>query len=129
VKPIVLTGEPKSTQHIYRNTCRGVFSTTYMTAEGKALKEQYQWEARAQWTGKPLEGDVELEIALYFGTKRKADWDNFHNLSCDALTGIVYHDDSQVVRAVVTKHYDKAKPRIEIFAVQRINHVPEPEHF
>ena len=52
-----------------------------MTSEGKALKEQYQWEARAQWRGKPLEGDVELEIALYFRTKRKADWDNFHKLS------------------------------------------------
>jgi hypothetical protein len=41
VKTIVLTGKPKSTQHIYRNTCQGGFSTTYMTAEGKALKEQY----------------------------------------------------------------------------------------
>jgi Holliday junction resolvase RusA-like endonuclease len=43
----------------------------YMTPEGNALKEAYQWEARAQWKGKPLEGDVELKIALYFGTKRK----------------------------------------------------------
>jgi Holliday junction resolvase RusA-like endonuclease len=78
--------------------CRWGYSTTYMTAQGKALKEHYQWEARSQWKGKPLEGDVEPEIALYFGTKRKADWDNFHKLSGDALTGIVYHDDSQVSR-------------------------------
>jgi hypothetical protein len=41
-------GEPKSTQHTYRNTCRGGFSTTYMTPVGKTLKEQYQWEATAQ---------------------------------------------------------------------------------
>jgi Holliday junction resolvase RusA-like endonuclease len=73
----------------------------YMTAGDKALKEAYMWEARAQWQGRPLEGHVELAIALYF---RKADWDNFHKLSCDALTGIVYGDDSQVRRVVVEKH-------------------------
>src|ERR1043166_5857319 len=81
--------------------------------EGRALKEQYQLEARVQWRQKPLEGDVELSIALFFGTKRKGDWDNYHKLSCDALSGIVYHDDSQITRALVTKHYDKAWPRIE----------------
>jgi Holliday junction resolvase RusA-like endonuclease len=78
VKPIVLTGEPKSTQHIYRNTCRAGYSTTYMTPEGKALKEAYQWEARAQWNGKPLEGDIAVSIALFFGTRRRADLDNFN---------------------------------------------------
>jgi Holliday junction resolvase RusA-like endonuclease len=52
-----------------------------MTAEGKALKEQYQWEARSQWKGKPLEGDIEVSITLYFGTKRRADLDNFNKLS------------------------------------------------
>jgi Holliday junction resolvase RusA-like endonuclease len=85
-----------------------------MSAEGRALKEQYHWEAKSQWKGKPLEGDVELTIDLFFGTKRRADWDNFHKLSMDALTGVVYLDDSQVVKATVTKHYDKARPRIEI---------------
>jgi Holliday junction resolvase RusA-like endonuclease len=67
-----------------------------MTAEGKALKEQYQWEAKAQWKGKPLEGDIEVSITLYFGTKRRADLDNFNKLSLDALTCIVYVDDAQI---------------------------------
>jgi Holliday junction resolvase RusA-like endonuclease len=85
-----------------------------MTPFGKALKEAYQWEAKSQWRGKPLQGDIKLSITLYFGTKRKADWDNFHKLSCDALSGIVYADDSQIVEATVVKAYDKARPRIEI---------------
>jgi hypothetical protein len=29
-----------------------------------------------------------MHVTLYFGTKRKADWDNFHKLSCDALPHI-----------------------------------------
>ena len=91
-----MSGEPKSTQHIYRNTCRGGFSPTYMTAEGKALKESLPGEAKSQWKGKPLEGDISVSITLYFGTKRPADLDNFNKLSLDALTGIAYEDDSQI---------------------------------
>jgi Holliday junction resolvase RusA-like endonuclease len=111
---IVLTGEPKSTQHIYHSTCRGGYSTTYMTSQGKALKEAYQWEAKAQWKGRPLEGDVALSVTLYFGTNRRADIDNFNKLSLDALTGIVYEDDSQIVELTLRRAYDKARPRIEI---------------
>jgi Holliday junction resolvase RusA-like endonuclease len=63
---IVLKGEPKSTQHIYRATCRGAFPTTYMTPEGKAIKEAYQWEAKSQWhkaiTGEPIALHVHCDI-------------------------------------------------------------------
>lgn len=111
---LILSGEPKSTQHIYRNTCRGGYSTTYMTPEGKALKEQYQWEAKSQWKGKPLEGDIEVTITLYFGTKRKADLDNFNKLSLDALTGIAYLDDSQIARLTIERSYDHRRPRITL---------------
>src|SRR4030081_2339626 len=43
-----------------------------MTGRGQGAQEAYQWEAKAQWKGKPLEGDVALLITLYFGTKRRA---------------------------------------------------------
>jgi Holliday junction resolvase RusA-like endonuclease len=85
-----------------------------MTVEGKALKEQYQWEAKSQWKGKPLEGDIEVSITLYFGTKRRADLDNFNKLSLDALTGIAYLDDSQIAKLTIERGYDKVRPRIEM---------------
>jgi crossover junction endodeoxyribonuclease RusA len=113
-KVVVLSGEPKSTQHIYRTACRGRYPTMYMTPEGKALKEAYQWEAKAQWKGKPLEGDIEVSITLYFGTKRRADLDNFNKLSLDALTGVAYEDDSQIAALHLRRAYDKDNPRIEI---------------
>jgi Holliday junction resolvase RusA-like endonuclease len=53
-------------------------------------------------------------ITLYFGTKRKADLDNFNKLSLDALTGIAYVDDSQIARLTIERAYDKLKPRIAI---------------
>jgi Holliday junction resolvase RusA-like endonuclease len=111
---IVLSGNPKSTNHIYRASCRGSFPTTYLTPEGKAIKEAYQWEAKAQWHSKPLTCELEITVHLYFATKRYTDWDNAHKLWQDSLNGIVWKDDSQIVVAHVYKHYDKHKPRIEV---------------
>jgi Holliday junction resolvase RusA-like endonuclease len=68
----------------------------------------------------PLKGDINVSITL-FCTKRRSDWDNFHKLSCDALSGIVYEDDSQIKDAYVAVRYDKARPRIEIL-VDEGNH-------
>ena len=35
----------------------------------------------------------------------------------DALTGIVWEDDSQIVEAVVRKNHDKEQPRIVILVL------------
>ena len=108
---IVLTGNPMSTQHIYLQKGR----MRFMRKEAKERKEQYQWETKSQFEyTKPLEGDLEIEVRLFFGDKRKRDWDNFHKLSMDSLSDIVWIDDSQVKKATVTLHYDTANPRTEI---------------
>lgn len=89
-----------------------------MTPEGRRIKRDYQLEARSQWRLPALQGELELDITLYFGTKRRSDVDNFHKLSLDALTGILYADDSQITDFHVHKRYDKERPRIEISVVQ-----------
>ena len=79
-----------------------------------------------------IEGAVLLELELYMGIpksaskKRKArmlsheerptkrpDLDNCLKAVCDALNGIAYKDDSQIVGAVVQKFYSD-EPRVEI---------------
>lgn len=111
---IILKGSPISTGSIYKHMCAGRFPRVYMTNEGKSLKEDYGWQAKSQWKLQPLDKDIELDIKLYFKTNRKCDWDNFHKLSMDALTGIVWLDDSQIKKATVEKFYSKENPRIEI---------------
>lgn len=86
----------------------------YMTAEGKALKEAYQWEARAQWRGDPLRGPVEIEVTLFHGDKCARDIDNYSKILLDALTGIVWDDDKQVEKMAVVKAYDRLTPRVEL---------------
>lgn len=43
----------------------------------------------------------------------KPDWDNVGKLVCDALNGVAYGDDCQVVDARVSKFY-AAEPKVEI---------------
>ncbi|MBQ7445956.1 MAG: RusA family crossover junction endodeoxyribonuclease [Clostridia bacterium] len=45
---------------------------------------------------------------------KKPDWDNIGKIVTDALNGIAWHDDAQIVDARVTKRYTADKPRVEI---------------
>jgi len=118
---ITLLGEPISTGGVYKSVCRGSFPCVYMTQKGKTLKESYQWQAKSQWKKPIIATSIELDIKLYFGTKRRSDWDNFHKLSMDALSGIVWEDDSQIIKATVEKHYSKENPRIEIEIIKGVD--------
>lgn len=114
---ITLKGQPKSTQHCYKMTCRGRFASLYMSKDCKDIKADYQIQAKQQWKHEPLTCDLELEVKLYFGTKRVVDVDNFNKLWADSLSGIVYDDDKQIQKLTVSKHYDKEDPRVTISMV------------
>ena len=111
MKLITLKGNPLSTNHVYYHAGKGL---TFLKPKAKALKDDYGWQIISQWKGKPLAGDIEIIIRIYFGTKRKVDWDNYHKLSMDAMNKRVWIDDSQIQRATVEKGYDKLSPRTEI---------------
>ena len=57
---------------------------------------------------------MSVKMALYHGDKHKRDIDNFNKLVFDALGGIAFLDDSQVVELTITKSYDKEHPRVEL---------------
>jgi Holliday junction resolvase RusA-like endonuclease len=93
---IVLRGDPRPNNHVYRSACRGKLPAIYLSPEGEKLKRDDHLEARSQWGRRsPLKGEVELWVTLYLGNKRKADIDNYH-ISLDGVTGVVYEYDSQI---------------------------------
>jgi len=85
----------------------------HLTPKGIKLKEDYAWQAKSQYQGKPLEGPLEVSLKLYFKDKRVRDWDNWHKASMDSLSGIIWVDDTQIKKATVEMGYDKAA-RIEV---------------
>lgn len=111
---VVLLGEPKSTQSIYKYACRGSFPTMYMTKEGKDIKESYQIQAKSQYRGEPLSEALTVTVALFFRLNRVHDIDNYNKLLLDACTGVLWNDDSQIEHMITTKAYDKDNPRIEL---------------
>lgn len=110
----ILKGNVLSTNHIYKATCRGKFASVYMSKDGKDLKENYQWQLKSQYKGKPLKTDIDLRIELFFGDNRKRDIDNYNKIVIDSLTGILFEDDSQIQSLLIIKNKDIKNPRVEI---------------
>lgn len=92
-----------------------IAANSYMSADGKAIKESYQLQAQAQWKSDIIAFPVKIAVTLFFGDKRIRDIDNYNKLVLDALSVIVWEDDKQVVEMLIRKDYDKENPRIEIY--------------
>lgn len=61
----------------------------------------------------------DMLAGLLFPTK-KPDWDNIGKIVCDALNGIAYKDDAQVVDGHVVKHYSEV-PRTDVL-IEEVQH-------
>ena len=95
-----------------------------------AATRQAEKDIRTYWTQKHLGGfgdDAELRLVVTVALYRpktvtrmhpigRPDWDNFGKTVSDALNGIAYRDDSQVVDGRVIKRYclPGEAPHIEI---------------
>lgn len=109
---IILQGNPLSTNSLYRSIGLG---RVIISKAGRALKTNYQWQAKSQLKIKqPIKEGLNLHIFLFFGDKRKRDIDNYGKILLDSLSGILYIDDSQIQVMTVVKNYCKENPRIEI---------------
>lgn len=87
-----------------------------MKKEAKQLKDSYSIQAKMQYKWKPVTENMSVYIRIYFWDRRIRDWDNWHKLSMDSLTGIVYEDDSQIKLATIdiVEWFDKKNPRIDL---------------
>ncbi len=105
---LTFTTLPLSTNALYISSG----GRRFLTSKARDNKDAIGWEARAQYRGKPLSGPLVVEIALYWPDKRRHDVDNIKAL-LDALTGILWEDDSQISTLNLSKRYGDA-PGIHI---------------
>ena len=61
------------------------------------------------WTG-----PVTMSVAIYYPNARRFDGDNVLKAVQDSIRDFVYDDDSQIVKATVTKAVDRERPRTEV---------------
>lgn len=101
---------PKGRPRLNRKT--GVVYTPPTTA---AAEQRIQTYLGALYPHlKPTDSLVTLQVYVHIRGAGRGDWDNYGKLVSDALNGIVYHDDEQVVRATVAVDRHVKEPRTEI---------------
>ena len=86
-----------------------------LTREYREALEAASMVAKSQWRMAPIEGRVALGVTLFFPDKRRRDIGNYTKMLNDALSQVVYVDDSQIDELLVQRGpIDKANPRAEI---------------
>lgn len=103
---------PPSTNRYWRNF-RG---HTVVSKEAREYKELAKHLAMQQGV-KPLDGELHVELRL-FRPKRIGDLDNYIKVLFDAMNGVAWGDDSQVVSILASRYDDKGNPRVEIEVAQ-----------
>ncbi len=103
---IVIPGRPVPKQRprvaVRWRGWRMVEAHAYTPRETREYEEQVRLAALAAGA-RPLEGDVALEVHVYV-RGRHGDWDNTGKVISDALNGVAYRDDRQVVDGRVIIH-------------------------
>ena len=101
---------PPSLNHLYA-TVRG---RRVLSEEGRRYKQAVFLDACQQGAARQmLTGDV--WVTLHFYRPRKAgDLDNLLKATLDALTGICWKDDKQIVGIEARRLEDKERPRVDV---------------
>ena len=126
------TGWQRSGLRVVTPKGKKPFATIYTPAETRKYQDALAWAAKAAMRAKaPFDGPLELTVSAFMAVppswpqkKRdaalagivrptgKPDADNFLK-QIDALKGITWKDDAQIVDARIVKRYDE-RPRLRI---------------
>jgi crossover junction endodeoxyribonuclease RusA len=83
-----------------------------ISAEAKAYKAEV-WGLAKEAGAQLMAGELSLTMIVYRPAKR-GDLDNYTKILADSLQGVLYDNDSQIVRILAERHDDKHNPRVEV---------------
>jgi len=115
---IIVPGEPTPKQS-FRIGYRG---RHFQPARIRAAQDQVAWCAEEAMAGEPpLTGPVSVVATFARKSRRRTDLENLWKLTGDALEGIVYDNDAQIVHLELDKvqvdRLDEAKTTIRVRAI------------
>lgn len=104
-------GYPQSVNSMWK---RGRHGGVFLSAKARAWKEEVAWNARLATRGVtvPMKDLWSISITYYFADKRRRDAHNCDKLIFDALEGVIYDNDCQLVKWKGLKKH--GEPRVEI---------------
>lgn len=101
---------PPSANAYWRLDKRGFIR---VSDEARRYKQGVKLRALTDGLRKPLAGPVVASIVVY-RKRRAGDLDNSLKVLLDALNGIAFEDDSQVIEIHARREDDSANPRVEV---------------
>lgn len=105
---------PPSANRYWRHVGRNVVKSEEARKYQQGVRLRWLTDAiHATHLRGPPSGPVVVSVAL-FRPARRGDLDNSLKVLLDALKGIAYRDDSQVVELHARRFEDKANPRAEV---------------
>lgn len=134
----VVTGKPVGKGRPRAST-RGGFVRMYTDAKTLGYEAAIKDEAaRAMGGAEPFETPMQLQVSCYYQLPKRwpkrlqqqaldgevfpnvrPDLDNVVKAILDAMNGVVYQDDAQVVNLVATKRY-ATEPRVEVYLFEKL---------
>jgi len=100
---------------IPKQSYRAVHGGGYTDPHVKDWQDTVAKSANLAMAGKDMFlGYVSVEFQFFLPNKRRKDWDNLSKCVSDALNGIVYKDDSQVIMAHIEKAIEKDEPGVYV---------------
>jgi len=92
----------------------------YIPARVRAWQDAVAWAAQQEMAGdEPMEGELSVSLTFYRPNKVRCDLDNLSKAVLDAMNGIVYEDDKQVVDLKLVKLYSKEYPGCRVRVIER----------
>ena len=88
---------PKARPRVYNG--HGITPAKTKAAEAR-IKAEYLRKYAGQ---KPYDKEIRLYVTFYMQDRRRVDYDNLAKLVTDALNGVAYVDDSQIVESIIYK--------------------------
>jgi len=108
-----VTGKPVSKSNSYRIGNKRMYKTKACVAWEKKVSEE-ALTAMRKAEAVMADGPVEMEVKVVFPDNRRRDLDNVLKSILDAMNGIVYKDDCQVQKLILSKTVEAGYPRVEL---------------
>lgn len=79
-------------------------------------KKTRDYEEHVRLSAPPMQKmtNVSCTLVIFFQDRRRRDIDNVAKSLLDALNGVAWEDDSEVVELHLYRRYDKLSPRVEV---------------
>lgn len=101
-------GRPRSTRG------GGVYTPERTRAAEREVRFEAVQAMRSQRLTVVPVAALHVDLAYYAKTARRVDLDNLVKLTLDALNGVVWADDAQIVGLSASKRLDRVRPRTEV---------------